>query len=94
MCARRRPSAAAEIAVPDGEEWLSSLRALAHGLQRGLLRRVEAQRERLRWLIGRAALVSPTARLIAADAALGRLGAAHVSRRCAASSADRALCAG
>src|ERR1700679_3589749 len=31
--------------------------------QRGLLRRGEAQRERLRWLIGRAALVSPTARL-------------------------------
>ena len=57
------PSAAAEIAVPDGEEWLISLSRLAHRLQRGLLRRVEAQRERLRWLIGRAALVSPTARL-------------------------------
>ena len=57
------PSAAAEIAVPDGEEWLISLSRLAHRLQRGLLRRVEAQRERLRWLIGRAALVSPMARL-------------------------------
>jgi exodeoxyribonuclease VII large subunit len=57
------PSAAAEIAVPDGEEWLASLARLAQRLQRGLLRRVEAQRERLRWLIGRAALVSPTARL-------------------------------
>jgi exodeoxyribonuclease VII large subunit len=57
------PSAAAEIAVPDGEEWLISLSRLAHRLQRGLLRRVEAQRERLRWLIGRAALVSPAARL-------------------------------
>jgi exodeoxyribonuclease VII large subunit len=49
--------------VPDGEEWLASLARFAHRLQRGLLRRVEAQRERLRWLIGRAALVSPSARL-------------------------------
>jgi exodeoxyribonuclease VII large subunit len=57
------PSAAAELAVPDGEEWLASLSRLAQRLQRGLKRRVEAQRERLRWLIGRAALVSPTARL-------------------------------
>jgi len=57
------PSAAAEIAVPDGAEWLTSLSRLAHRLQRGLLRRLEAQRERLRWLIGRAALVSPSARL-------------------------------
>src|SRR5271155_5032759 len=57
------PSAAAEIAVPDGAEWLISLSRLAHRLQRGLLRRLEAQRERLRWLIGRAALVSPSARL-------------------------------
>src|ERR1700690_3977565 len=57
------PSAAAEIAVPDGEEWLASLSRLALRLRRGLLRRLEAQRERLRWLIGRAALVSPSARL-------------------------------
>jgi exodeoxyribonuclease VII large subunit len=57
------PSAAAEIAVPDGAEWLTSLSRLGHRLQRALLRRVEAHRERLRWLIGRAALVSPTARL-------------------------------
>jgi len=57
------PSAAAEIAVPDGEEWLATLGRLARRLQRGLQRRVEAQRERLRWLIGRAALVSPSARL-------------------------------
>jgi exodeoxyribonuclease VII large subunit len=57
------PSAAAEIAVPDGEEWLASLARLSQRLQRGLRRRVEAQRERLRWLIGRAALVSPSARL-------------------------------
>src|SRR5271170_4041766 len=57
------PSAAAEIAVPDGAEWLTSLSRLAHRLQRGLLRSVEAQRERLRWLMGRAALVSPAAKL-------------------------------
>jgi exodeoxyribonuclease VII large subunit len=57
------PSAAAEIAVPDGEEWLASLRRLDHRLQRGILRRVEARAERLRWLIGRAALVSPSAKL-------------------------------
>jgi exodeoxyribonuclease VII large subunit len=57
------PSAAAEIAVPDGEEWLASLNRLAQRLRRGLTRRVDAQRERLRWLLGRAALVSPTARL-------------------------------
>jgi len=57
------PSAAAEIAVPDGEEWLASLGRIAQRLQRGLLRRVESQRERLRWLVGRAAQVSPSARL-------------------------------
>jgi exodeoxyribonuclease VII large subunit len=57
------PSAAAELAVPDGEEWRASLGRLGQRLQRGLLRRIEAQRERLRWLAGRAALVSPTARL-------------------------------
>src|SRR6201999_4447005 len=57
------PSAAAEIAVPDGEEWLATLGRLAQRLRRGLTRRVDAQRERLRWLIGRAALVSPAARL-------------------------------
>src|SRR5271170_5347541 len=57
------PSAAAEIAVPDGEEWLASLRRLGQRLQRSMHRSVEAQRERLRWLMGRAALVSPAAKL-------------------------------
>src|SRR6202012_5126782 len=57
------PSAAAEIAVPDGEEWLPTLGRLAPPLGGGLTRRVDAHRERLRWLIGRAALVSPAARL-------------------------------
>jgi len=57
------PSAAAEIVVPDAEEWLASLRRWSTRLQRGILRRLDAHRERLRWLTGRAALVSPAARL-------------------------------
>jgi exodeoxyribonuclease VII large subunit len=57
------PSAAAEIAVPDGEEWLASLQRLGQRLTRGIRRRVDGQNERLRWLVGRAAMVSPSARL-------------------------------
>jgi exodeoxyribonuclease VII large subunit len=57
------PSAAAELVVPNGEEWLISLRRFQVRLARAVRRRVEAQRERLRWLTGRAALVSPVARL-------------------------------
>ena len=57
------PSAAAELAVPNGEEWLVSLRRLQGRLVRAVGRRVEVQGERLRWLMGRAALVSPVARL-------------------------------
>ncbi len=57
------PSAAAEIVVPDAEEWLKSLQRLGLRLQRGMRRRLEAHDERLRWLTGRAALVSPSARL-------------------------------
>jgi exodeoxyribonuclease VII large subunit len=57
------PSAAAELVVPNGEEWLVALHRLHSRLLRGVRRRVEAPRERLRWLIGRAALVSPVARL-------------------------------
>ena len=57
------PSAAAEIVVPDAEEWLASLRRWSTRLQRGILRRLDAHRERLHWLTGRAALVSPAARL-------------------------------
>jgi exodeoxyribonuclease VII large subunit len=57
------PSAAAEVAVPDGEEWLASVRRLGQRLRRGMLRNLETHRERLRWLIGRSALVSPSARL-------------------------------
>jgi exodeoxyribonuclease VII large subunit len=57
------PSAAAEIVVPDAEEWLKAVRTLGARLQQGMRRRLGERRERLRWLMGRAALVSPTARL-------------------------------
>ncbi len=57
------PSAAAEIVVPDSQEWLMSLGRSAARLQRALLRTVQSRAERLRWLVGRAALVSPAARL-------------------------------
>jgi exodeoxyribonuclease VII large subunit len=57
------PSAAAEIVAPDAEEWAASLRRLGQRLQRALRQRIDAHRERLRWLIGRAELVSPAARL-------------------------------
>jgi exodeoxyribonuclease VII large subunit len=57
------PSAAAELVVPDAQEWLDAFVQFATRLQRCMRRRLEDRRERLRWLIGRAALVSPTARL-------------------------------
>jgi exodeoxyribonuclease VII large subunit len=57
------PSAAAEIVVPDSQEWLKTLRAFSLRLQQGMRRRLNEGRERLRWLDGRAALVSPSARL-------------------------------
>jgi exodeoxyribonuclease VII large subunit len=59
------PSAAAELVVPDAEEWLNSFVRLGARLQRGMRRRLEEHRERLRWLTGRAALASPVARLSA-----------------------------
>ena len=57
------PSAAAEMTVPDAEEWLQSLARLGERLQRTVRRRLREQQERLRWLDGRALLVSPAARL-------------------------------
>jgi exodeoxyribonuclease VII large subunit len=57
------PSAAAELVVPDGEEWLNSFVQFGARLQRGMRRRLDAHGERLRWLTGRAALASPAARL-------------------------------
>jgi exodeoxyribonuclease VII large subunit len=56
------PSAAAELAVPDALEWLSSVGRLGTRLERCVRRRLDERRERLRWLDRRAALVSPRAR--------------------------------
>ena len=57
------PSAAAELVVPNGEEWLLAVQRHHLRLVRGIRRHVAVQRERLRWLTGRAGLVSPAARL-------------------------------
>jgi exodeoxyribonuclease VII large subunit len=57
------PSAAAELVVPDAQEWLDSFIQLGARLARGMRRRLEEHGKRLRWLTGRAAVVSPTARL-------------------------------
>ena len=59
------PSAAAELVVPDAEEWLDTFVQFGVRLQRGMNRRLEEHRARLRWLMGRSALVSPAARLSA-----------------------------
>jgi len=58
------PSAAAEIVVPDAEVWLKSLQMQGVRLARCMRRRLNDDRERLRWLSGRAALVSPGVRLV------------------------------
>jgi len=57
------PSAAAELAVPDAEEWLDAFVRFGTRLQRRMRDRLEDRCKRLRWLMGRAALVSPSARL-------------------------------
>jgi exodeoxyribonuclease VII large subunit len=57
------PSAAAELVVPDGAEWLAAFARLGQRLERSARRQFETRRERLRWLTGRAALVSPMAKL-------------------------------
>jgi exodeoxyribonuclease VII large subunit len=57
------PSAAAELVVPDAQEWLNTLVRFGARLQRAMRRRLEEHRERLRWLEGRAALLSPATRL-------------------------------
>jgi exodeoxyribonuclease VII large subunit len=57
------PSAAAELAVPDAAESLNAFVRFGARLQRCMRRRLEERHERLRWLTGRAALVSPAARL-------------------------------
>jgi exodeoxyribonuclease VII large subunit len=58
------PSAAAELVVPDVQEWSKTFRAFGLRLQQIMRRRLSEKRERLRWLGGRAALVSPAARLV------------------------------
>lgn len=57
------PSAAAEIVVPDSHEWLKSFQLLGLRVQALAQRRLTDSRERLRWLIGRAAQASPSTRL-------------------------------
>jgi exodeoxyribonuclease VII large subunit len=57
------PSAAAELVVPDAEEWLGTFIRFGERLQRCMRRQIEEHRKRLRWLTGRAALVSPSVRL-------------------------------
>jgi exodeoxyribonuclease VII large subunit len=57
------PSAAAELVVPDAEEWLNAFVRFGARLQHCMRRRLAEHGERLRWLTGRAALVSPVARL-------------------------------
>jgi exodeoxyribonuclease VII large subunit len=57
------PSAAAEMVVPDREEWLKTLRTLGVRLSSGMRRRLHQDRKALQWLSHRAAQVSPVARL-------------------------------
>ena len=57
------PSAAAEIVVPDGAEWAEALAVTAARMRRAVIRVLEVRVQRLRWLIGRAEQVSPTAKL-------------------------------
>jgi exodeoxyribonuclease VII large subunit len=57
------PSAAAEIVVPDAQAWLRIYRDFAVRLTHGIHRQLRRLGEQVRWLRGRAALVSPRARL-------------------------------
>ncbi len=57
------PSAAAEIVVPDGAEYVKFFQTRAMRLQQILSRRLAELAQRLQYLIRRAALVSPSARL-------------------------------
>ena len=59
------PSAAAELVVPDAEEWLGAFVRFGARLQHCMLHRLEGHGERLRWLTGRLGQVSPAARLSA-----------------------------
>ncbi|MFI4890896.1 MAG: exodeoxyribonuclease VII large subunit [Steroidobacterales bacterium] len=57
------PSAAAEMVVPDAEEWLKTLRTLGSRLAQAIQRRLHQDRQALQWLMHRSAQVSPAARL-------------------------------
>ena len=57
------PSAAAELVVPDAAEWLGAFVRFEARLERCMRRRLEDHGKRLRWLAGRAELVSPAATL-------------------------------
>src|SRR3984893_11835041 len=59
------PCAAAELVVPDAEEWLGAFVRFGARLQHCMLHRLEEHGERLRWLTGRLGQVSPAARLSA-----------------------------
>jgi exodeoxyribonuclease VII large subunit len=72
------PSAAAELVVPDAEEWLNAFVRFGALLQRGMRRRLEEHRARLRWLTGRLGQVSPAARLSAQAQRLDELEQALV----------------
>ena len=67
------PSAAAELVVPDAEEWLAAFGRVAERLRRCMRRRLGEHGKRLEWLTGRAALVSPAARLSARGQRLDEL---------------------
>ncbi|MDP8985004.1 MAG: exodeoxyribonuclease VII large subunit [Pseudomonadota bacterium] len=57
------PSAAAELAVPDADEWLEALGRLHARLQRCMQHRLAERRARLGWLMKRAATASPSTKL-------------------------------
>lgn len=70
------PSAAAELVVPHADEWLAACVSLEARLARCMRRKIEETRERLRWLSGRAAVVSPRAKLTQQAQRLDELEAA------------------
>ena len=70
------PSAAAELVVPDADEWFGACVNLEARLARCMRRQIDETRERLRWLTGRAALVSPRAKLTQQAQRLDELEAA------------------
>src|SRR6185437_7667747 len=51
------------LVVPDAGEWLTAAQRLGARLERCLRRHLAERRERLRWLMGRAAQASPNSRL-------------------------------